>query len=223
MMTLMEAIENRHAVRKYVNKEIDQNIVLELRNEINKCNMKEKLSIQLIANDQSAFKGLMAHYGGFRNVSNYIALVGEKNDTIVEKLGFYGEHLVLKAQQLGLNTCWVAVTYKKGKCKAMIKENEALICIIALGYGETQGVPHKSKDISALCNYTGTMPIWFEKGMWAASLAPTAQNKQNFKIILDKDEVKYEVKKSKFSNIDLGIIKYHFQVGAELIDKMAKI
>ena len=46
----------------------------------------------------------MAHYGKFENVKNYIAIVGNKNDQ--EKAGYYGEKIVLKCPELGLNTCW---------------------------------------------------------------------------------------------------------------------
>ena len=45
----------------------------------------------------------MAHYGKFENVKNYIAIVGNKNDQ--EKAGYYGEKIVLKCPELGLNTC----------------------------------------------------------------------------------------------------------------------
>ena len=87
---------------------------------------------------------------------------------------------------------------------------------MALGYGDTQGVPHKSKPMPQLCKVDGEMPEWFRKGMEAALLAPTAMNKQNFLIILDGETVKYEAKEGKYRNLDLGIVKCHFQTGAGL-------
>ena len=215
-MTIQEAIKNRHSVRSYQAREIDAATVLTLKEEIEKCNREGDLSIQLITNDSSVFKGLMAHYGGFRGVSNYIALIGPSGHDLEEKLGYYGERIALRAQQLGLNTCWVAVTYKKKLCKAVVKQNQQLVCVLALGYGDTQGVPHKSKPMPQLCKVDGEMPEWFRKGMEAARLAPTAMNKQNFLIILDGETVKYEAKEGKYRNLDLGIVKYHFQTGAGL-------
>lgn len=217
-MTQYEAMVNRHSVRTYLKKEIEQELLVELQSEINKCNTLADLNIQLITNDDAVFKGLMAHYGGFRNVSNYIAFVGKTSDTLAETVGYYGEHLVLKAQQLGLNTCWVAATYKKGKCKAVVNENCSLVCIIALGYGQTQGVPHKSKSMDELCRVKGEMPDWFEKGMHAVMLAPTALNKQNVTVVLNDNDVTYNVKESKYGKIDLGIVKYHFQIGSGEIE-----
>lgn len=215
-MDIMEAMKARHAVRSYQEKEIEGTAVQALQEEIDKCNGAGSLSIQLILNDDRVFKGLMAHYGGFRGVSNYIALVGPADGESEEKLGYYGEHLALMAQQLGLNTCWVAATYKKGKCRAVVRDGERLVCVLALGYGTTQGKPHKSKDMAQLCRANKDMPDWFLKGMEAAMLAPTAMNKQNFLITLNGENVTYEMKEGKYSKVDLGIVKYHFQNGAGL-------
>lgn len=86
-----------------------------------------------------------------------------------------------------MNTCWVAMTH--GKSAAKIEKDEKLACIIALGYGVTQGVAHKSKPAEQLCNFSSDMPDWFAKGMEAALLAPTAMNQQKFYITLENGEV----------------------------------
>lgn len=215
-MTMFEAMEARHAVRSYQDKKIENVIVDALKKEISDCNQEGELSIQLILNDKDVFKGLMAHFAGFRGVSNYIALVGLADDKSEEKLGYYGERIALKAQQLGLNSCWVGATFKRERCKAVIGHKEVLICVLALGYGATQGVPHKSKPMEQLCKADKDMPEWFRKGVNAAMLAPTAQNKQDFLIVLNGEQVEFEVKEGKFSKVDLGIIKYHFENGANL-------
>lgn len=215
-MTILEAMRARHAVRSYKDKKIEESVIKELQAEINRCNQKGNLSIQLIRNDTNVFKGLMANFVGFRGVSNYIALVGESNENLEEKAGYYGQRIALKAQQLGLNTCWAASTYKNQKCKASIGKNEKLVCVMAIGYGATQGVPHKSKTIAQLCRVENDIPDWFHNGMIAAALAPTAQNKQDFLIVLNGEKVQFEVKESKYSKIDLGIVKYHFETGSDL-------
>lgn len=215
-MTILEAMQARHAVRSYKDKKIEESVIKELQEEINRCNQEGNLSIQLICNDTNVFKGLIANCVGFRGVSNYIALVGESNENLEEKVGYYGQRIALKAQQLGLNTCWAASTYKNQKCKASIGKNEKLVCVMAIGYGATQGVPHKSKTIAQLCRAENDMPDWFRNGMKAAALAPTAQNKQDFLIVLNQEKVQFEVKESKYSKIDLGIIKYQFETGADL-------
>ena len=125
---------------------------------------------------------LLAHYGRFRNAVNYIAMVGNTDlDNLDELCGYYGEKLVLKAQELGLSSCWVGGTYGKGKCKANPSAGEKIVCVIAIGYGENEGVKHKSKPVKKLCNISEEeMPSWFKNGMVAAMLAPTAMNQQKF-------------------------------------------
>ena len=154
----------------------------------------------------------MAHYGKFRNCKNYIALIGPKKDE--EKCGYYGEKLVLKAQQLGLNSCWVALSYSKSSVPCKIPQGQKLHSVIALGYGETQGAPHKSKSMEELCRADGEIPLWFRNGMTAAMLAPTAVNQQKFLLTLENDTVHAKALRGFYSKIDLGIIKYHFEIGA---------
>ena len=134
-MDISEAMKARHSVRSYSDRPIPEDIVRILKQEAENCNLKSGLRIQVITDEASAFEGFMAHYGNFRGVKNYIALVGKKSEE--EKAGYFGEHLVLKAQALGLNTCWVAMTFKKSACKrnCRIEKGEKLLCVLALGYG----------------------------------------------------------------------------------------
>lgn len=213
-MGIFEVMENRHSVRRYTDKKIDENTKNELLKIIDECNNESGLNIQLCTEEPKAFDSFMAHYGKFSNVKNYIAIVGKKSDDFQEKCGYYGEKVVLKAAELGLNTCWVALTFSKGNTVCKIEKGEKLCCVIALGYGETQGVAHKSKSIEELSKVDGVMPEWFKKGMKAACLAPTAMNQQKFLITLEGNEVKAKALAAFYSKLDLGIIKYHFELGA---------
>lgn len=213
-MNLMQAIQNRHSVRRYTDQKIEGNVLSELRSEIDFCNKEGKLHIQLTIDEPDAFGGRMVHYGSFRNVKNYIALVGRNDSGLDENIGYYGERIALKAQLLGLNTCWVALTFSKRKSKYILNDGEKLVCVLALGYGVSQGIPHKSKPLESLCKTDGTMPAWFKQGMDAVMLAPTATNQQKFRFTLLKDSVKAEATGGFYSKVDLGIVKYHFEVGA---------
>ena len=168
------------------------------------------MNIQIIFDEPKCFDSLMAHYGKFSGVENYIALVGKKDVGLDEKAGYYGEKLVLKAQEIGLNTCWTAMTH--GKSAAEIRKGEKLACIIALGYGATQGVAHQNKPVGQLCNCSADMPDWFSHGMEAVLLAPTAMNQQKFYIMLENGRVSAKAGKGFYTKMDLGIVKYHFEV-----------
>jgi hypothetical protein len=86
--------------------------------------------------------------------------------------------------------------------------------VIAVGYGETAGVAHKGKAIEDLCRVQGDMPGWFRRGMEAAQLAPTAINQQKFFFELKDNTVKAAASFGPYSKVDLGIAKYHFEIGA---------
>lgn len=127
-----------------------------------------------------------------------------------ETLGYYGEQIVLKAQELGLNTCWVAMTH--GKSKAEVRKGEKEVCLISIGYGCTNGTTHRSKPLSEVCNYKAGMPEWFLNGMEAALLAPTAVNQQKFYFeLLPNEDVEVSCGKGFYTKLDLGIVKYHFE------------
>jgi len=211
-MELMEAIRSRHSVRQYTDKPILPEILAALAAEVSRCNEAGGLHIQLVHDEPEAFRGVLAHYGKFRGVRNYLALVGPKGAD--EKLGYYGERLALEAVRLGLDTCWVALTFRKGKCPVAVAPGEKLVCVVALGYGQTHGVPHQSKTLSEVCRAEGDLPEWFRSGVEAALLAPTATNQQKFLLTLSGDRVKAESTGGFYARVDLGIVKYHFEVGA---------
>ena len=205
-MDILEIMKNRHSVRQYK----DQPIESSKREAINafakEINAESELSVQIFYDEPKCFDSFMAHYGKFENVKNYIAIVGNKNEQ--EKAGYYGEKLVLKCQELGLNTCWVAMTH--GKSKAEIKSGQKLLIIISLGYGKTQGVAHKSKSIAELGKADHSTE-WFDEGMEAVSLAPTAMNQQKFFFELKNGKITAKNLGGFYSKIDLGIAKYHFE------------
>ena len=212
-MDIYEAMRARHSVRAYEQKEIEGEIKDMLEDKIAELNGRSGLHIQLITHESKAFDSPMAHYGKFSGVTDYIAMIGKKDDELEEKCGYYGEKLVLFAQQLGLNTCWVAVSYKKIKTAYMLDAGEKLCIVIAIGYGKTQGVPHKSKAPSEVADM-GDVPEWFKKGVEAALLAPTAVNQQKFFFAIADGKVSAKAGRGFYSRIDLGIAKCHFELGA---------
>lgn len=205
-MEILEIMKNRHSVRQYKNQAIEESKRAELNSYIEEVNKESNLSIQIFYDEPKCFDSFMAHYGKFVNVKNYIAIVGNKTDQ--EKAGYYGEKIVLKCQEMGLNTCWVAMTH--GKSQAKVKKGQKQLILISLGYGETQGVAHKSKSIEEL-GHADKETEWFKTGMEAVSLAPTAVNQQKFLFELKDNIVRAKSLGGFYSQIDLGIAKYHFE------------
>lgn len=231
-MTLLEAIEARHSVRAYKARPLAEDETRRLEEEIAEVNQTGNLHIQLIRNEPKAFQGALAKYGRFRNVTSYLVMAGKRADDLDERIGYYGEHLVLLAQTLGLNTCWVGLSYRKIPDTYVLDEGEAVRAYIAIGYGETQGTSHKVKTPEQVSrsavrtpgpakNASDATPSWFRKGVEAALLAPTAVNQQKFSFeYLGTNNGRHQVRAKKgfsvigYTQMDLGIAKYHFEVGA---------
>ncbi len=214
-MNINEAIEARHSVRSYEDIPLTEAEISRLQAAIDECNAQSGLHIQLVCNERGAFDNFLAHYGKFSGVQSYIALVGRKGADFDELTGYFGEKVVLEAQMMGLNTCWVAMTMSKGtvRSNASIADGEKLGCVIALGHGATQGVPHTGKALADVCQPEGK-PAWFLAGVEAALLAPTAMNQQKFSFTLAGSQVTAKAGSGFYSKVDLGIAKLHFEIGA---------
>lgn len=210
-MTIMEAIDARHSVRAYREMPVEHEIREKLDAFVNECNKESGLDICVQYDDPEGFDSRLAHYGSFRGVSSYIVLKGKKTADFDFICGYYGEKIVIYAQQLGLNTCWTALTFNKKRVKQLVPAGETLCMAIALGYGETQGKPHKGKSLHDVIDVQGGMPEWFVAGVECALKAPTAVNQQKFCFSLTGDKPSVRVKGlGTYTKVDLGIVAYHF-------------
>ncbi len=212
-MTLLEAVDARRSVRQYLAKPIEPEKIAALREAAEQLNAQSGLHLQIITDEPKAFSGPMAHYGHFTNVTNYIACVGKKGKALNETIGYYGEQLVLLAQQLGLNTCWVALTASKRKAPAVLEKGEKMPVVIALGYGETQGHARKTKSAAEVSD-AADAPAWYQSGIAAALKAPTATNQQRFLFRRSGSVVTLQATGGFYSDMDRGIVKLHFELGA---------
>ena len=215
MSDIEEMIKSRHSVRSFTDQKIEGEVLASLKSMVETCNQESGLNIQLALNEEKAFGE--GHYGQFHNCKNYIAMIGNKSEkNLDEKAGYYGEKIVLKAQELGLNSCWVAMTYKKSEVPFTLKDNEKIVIVIAIGYGTTEGSKHKIKEFDKVSKTPESQaPDWYKKGIEYALYAPTAINQQQFVFELkDTNKVTAKAKLGHCAKIDLGIVKYHFELGA---------
>ena len=220
-MELRECVKLRHSVRAYEDRPIDNKAAEDLKVMIQQCNREGNLHFQLIQDEPKACSSLLARYGKFSNVRNYIAVVGTKRPDLDEMAGYYGEKLVIRCIQHGLNTCWVGGTYKKVKEAIVVRADEKIVAVIAVGYGKTMGSARKSKTAGEVFDAKAAKvagfeetPDWFKDGVEMALMAPTAFNRQRFSFALSGDRIKVKSGMGPMSKVDLGIVKYHFEIGA---------
>ena len=219
-MTLLEAIYARHSVRIFRPYPLAPETVSMLEAKIAEVNREGNLHIQLILNEPKAFQGILA-YGKFSGVSDYLVMIGHKAPDLDERIGYYGEQLVLYAQTLGLNTCWAGLSYQKIPNTFVLEEGEKVACYIAIGYGFFEGNTHKIKTVQQVSNADSSTPEWFVRGVEAALLAPTAVNQQKFSFRYLGLQDGHHVVEAKrgfsmigYTHMDLGIAKCHFEIAA---------
>lgn len=220
MISLQEAMEQRHAMRTFEDRPLAADAVEHLQAFIAVINEESWMDFKLVLDEPLAFASFLARKVGFANANNYLAVIGPDGKELDNSSGYYGEQIVLRAQQLGINSCWVGQTYKQVQGAYNVDFGESLRCVVALGYGTTSGTPHPSKTPQRISPDYDAAPDWFRRGVDAALLAPTALNQQKFSFRLGRQqpdgtwEVIAKTKMGPYTKVDLGIAKYHFEIGA---------
>ena len=115
-MDLMQAIEERHAVQVIETSLFHMKLSHTPRGGHRTMQRRRESSLPLVR--MSLRLSRLASYGMFKGVRDCIAFVGRQEDGLEEKIGYYGELIALEAQRAGLNSCWVALTYRKKHLKA---------------------------------------------------------------------------------------------------------
>lgn len=215
-MTESEAIGVRHAVRNCITKPFSPTIIDGLKEEIDQCNRLGQLHIQLVAENGEALRGMISLFGRLKKVKNCIALATKKQGGFYVGCGCHGVRLMVRAQQAGLNSCWVTNTCNTKKRPVSLEPHGELAGVITIGHGTTDGTQHKPKSTKKLCKPYSDR--WFTDGMNAAVLAPTGLNRQNFFIEASGNTASTRSEDNRLtSQIGIGIARYHFEadVGRE--------
>lgn len=232
-MITVETIRERHSVREYDGKPLSRAEFNALGAVVEECARESGLDIQLVGDNPEVFN-VIARFGLIRGCRTHVAFVvddakaggateadcvemrGARRTAVDEAIGYWGQKIVLAAQNMGLNTCWCALCSRK-KSRAVVAPGKKIRLVIAVGHGKTQGFSRKTKSFEALSSIEcAKEPAWFAVAMEAAQLAPTAMNNQNFKITLlsDGKTVRIDAPKSGLNVIDEGIVRCNFEIAA---------
>ena len=218
-MITVETIRERHSVREYDGKPLARVEFDALGAVVEECARESGLDIQLVGDNPEVFN-VIARFGLIRGCRAHVAFVvddAKAGDVAAdEAIGYWGQKIVLAAQDMGLNTCWCALCSRK-KAHAVVAPGKKVRLVIAVGHGKTQGFSRKTKSVEALSSVEcAKAPAWFAAAMEAAQLAPTAMNNQNFKITLlsDGKTVRIDAPQSGLNVIDEGIVRCNFEIAA---------
>lgn len=223
----LSAITKRCSRRKYIDKPMEDVQIERLNGLIQKYNETSCLRIQLrLGEGAELFDGFKKSYGFFSGVQSYLAMVGKKDDPHrKEKVGRFGELLILDATDMGLSTCWVGGTYDAKIAQKLAYEDEVLECVISIGYSDEkhslrerliEGLVHRKDSIKySVGDKDDTIADWFFEGMSAVYLVPSALNQKPFHFEYSAGNVTARATKdTPYAMIDLGIAKLHFEIGS---------
>jgi len=215
-------MKKRISRRHYLNKPLTPSDHSKLIDIINELNETSGLTLEFMPHAEETFSKLHRSYGLFTGVHSLILMKGLKKDSdLKEKVGYYGEQLVLKATELSLGTCWVGTTYDRKNKNLKIPDNESLLCVITIGYvncGSTKKehmIRHimqtKTKSLSEFYKSKESVSDSFLNGLKAVQMAPSSMNKQPV-LFTYKNNAGIAYVNDANSLIDLGIAKLHFEL-----------
>lgn len=229
---LYSAAFSRTSVRNYKKEPLskeDYGYIKEKVDYVNSLNMG--IEVYLIhQSGEDVFTGILGSYGKINNAPSYLMLVGETEKENIEAIiGFLGEYLVLECKTRAVGSCWVAGTFKKSNLpkEVIIKDNEKLYSLIALGYNQDSeerakkaADSRKRKPLSKIVTNFEELsksPGPIQKAIELAQIAPSAINLQPWKfkvssksieVFIDQGLLPIERLKN-LKKIDLGIATFH--------------
>jgi len=237
-MSIIEVIKHRRSVRNYTGEVLstdDTNRILDFVSGL-RTPFSGKYRIELIRTHAGTEPIRLGTYGVISGAFDFLALIYESDDNLAEENAAYCfEQVVLFCASIGLGTCWLGGTFNKSNFASQVdlQSNEILRIVSPVGYIKNgkhwvENVigadrHHKSRKLFSANFYDGGFdkPLTEENaGIYRqpfemVRLAPSANNRQPWRIVLDNDAIHFYCRQSPlfdFSRTDIGIALCHFDL-----------
>ncbi len=230
-MDLAAAIDRRVSCRAYEQRPLMAGMLAVLRAEAEAACLATGLHFELHVPEQDGSRLALSPRMFAGEPAAYVTCVGPSDPVSLEKIGYYGERLVLLATTLGLGSCWVAGTFDRKQTTCEVPEGEALHDVIPLGIAMKE-VPFKQRSIRKAIRakskrqaklYVGPTglaeaPAWVQKGIDAVWKGPSAVNEQP--VVFEQETYGAPLRaalprvRRDMVYTDLGIAKLHFELAA---------
>lgn len=219
-----EILKKRTSRRSFLSTPIEE--IDKVRQIVNISDSRDTTSFELLEDNGKVFYKLKLVYGWFRNVTTVVMLRMEKGDPNgKEKVGYYGQDMILRFTELGLASCWVCVDFDKIKDK-FDTDTHQLVAVIIVGNAPDDltaseksifDLMHQNRaDLSDCLVARAQPPQWVLDGLEVVMCAPSTINKMKPTFYFDEGEVSVSVPNTfAYDFVDLGIFKLHFEIGAE--------
>ena len=220
---MREAILNRISRRTFTEEPLNQEEISKIQSMLEEINQESGLALSLMLDGEEAFSNRSKSYGMFKNVKAVLVMKADPNlENAEEKIGYFGQALMLDLTDMGLGTCWVAGTFNKDYFD--IPEGQEMYCVIPVGHIDKVTMKEKMirgtisknrKSVSDRLTGSENAPEWVLEAMKAVQLAPTAVNSQHPHFTFSDGKVTADVSGEWPTDlIDLGIAKKNFEEAA---------
>lgn len=240
-----ETVKKRHSVRSYLERPVSADQKEQIQTYIaglsNPFSME--VSFHLLENKPSASGEKLGTYGMIKGASDFVGASVAPGELGLEALGYSFEQLILYLTSLGLGTCWLGGTFdRSGFAAAMkLKKGDLFPAISPIGYSQEKRrvMDSMARWIAKSDQRLSWNTMFFkgdfshtltqaEAGEYAFSLemlrlAPSAGNKQPWRVVQDRDTYHfYEMRSMKDNKLgidiqrtDVGIGACHFHLAAQ--------
>lgn len=223
----LEQLRSRHSVRNYEPQVLSHEIMDELSGLVEAINIRysDALRFAMVYDDPNAFNLFEKHYGTFSGVQNYaVAIIKPQNPNAKEIAGYAGQELAMRAQALGLATCFIGATYDSTELNLHLKDGEEVSFLLTIGKAAQDAKVNNHPSLSPEQFYDSSTAFFnleeAEKripslavGLDALACAPSGMNKQPVRVWLAEDTFLHAglAETTDYSLTDLGIAKFNFQ------------
>jgi nitroreductase len=235
-MKIIETIRKRRSVRTYTGEPLSEEHVAQVKQFVNQLQAPfgVKARIEMISTNASEKPIKLGTYGWIKNAAEYLALIYEDAPFAETAAAYMFEEVILFCTDLGLGTCWLGGSFNRNdfKKQLQLKTNEVLRIVSPVGYAGDRKRFLEQYIVRADEKHSSRKPfgdLFFENNfdsplteggagqfltpLAMVRLAPSANNKQEWRVLVD-DKTLHFYKKPylRFDAIDMGIALCHFEL-----------
>jgi len=235
-MNIVETIQKRRSVRTYTGEPLREEHISQIQQYINQLQapfgIEARIELISICSDEKPIK--LGTYGWIKGASEYMVMIYEDEPFAETAAAYMFEQAVLFCTDLGLGTCWLGGAFSRSDFKKQTKlqSNERLRIVSPVGYASEGRKRFLEKFIVQAEKNRTRKPfgeLFFEKNfnnpltetaagdfstpLEMVRLAPSATNKQEWRVLLDDHALHfYKQPYPMFDKIDMGIALCHFKL-----------
>jgi nitroreductase len=252
-MHARELIDRRYSCRTYLEQPIsaeDRAALAAVMAEKTNGPLGSRVRFGLIAStpgDNGALRRL-GTYGFIKGATGYVVGAVRKGPGDLEDFGYLLEEVILRATELGLGTCWLGGTFTRSTFTSRfggVARDESIPAVVSIGYPgddgterireREEGTRRFAPDDLFFAGEFGR-PLGpdrldgYEEALEAVRMAPSATNKQPWRIVRRDDDWHFYLVRTKgygkgspwfrllriadLQRVDLGIAMCHFELVA---------